>query len=98
VITGRLGTVDADVAQLTPLGETEFEVGGTLNPAQARGLVRPGTGVLKPGEQELSNVDAAATMTKMMAVLAQYEANQRVIRTEDSLLQLAVEQVGRVNA
>ncbi|WP_035462269.1 flagellar basal body rod C-terminal domain-containing protein [Alicyclobacillus macrosporangiidus] len=98
VIQGRLGTVDADVAQLQPLGETEFEVGGTLNPVQVRGLLRPGTGALKPGEQEQSNVDTAATMTKMMAVLAQYEANQRVIRTEDSLLQLAVEQVGKVNA
>ncbi|MCL6517766.1 flagellar basal body rod C-terminal domain-containing protein [Alicyclobacillus sp.] len=98
VITGRLGTVDADVAQLTPLGETEFEVGNTLDPAGVRPLLRPGTGAIRPGEQELSNVDAATTMTKMMAVLAQYEANQRVIRTEDSLLQLAVEQVGKVNA
>ncbi|SFU65704.1 flagellar hook-basal body protein [Alicyclobacillus macrosporangiidus] len=98
VIAGRLGTVDADVTQLQPLGETEFEVGGTLNPAQVRALLRPGTGALKPGAEEQSNVDAAATMTKMMAVLAQYEANQRVIRTEDSLLQLAVEQVGKVNA
>jgi flagellar hook protein FlgE len=95
-ITGRLGTVDADVAQLNPLGQTEFQVGGTLNPAQAATQLRPTGGSLQPGQMEQSNVDVTSTMTQMMAVIGHYQANQEVIRTEDSMLQKAVDDVGKV--
>jgi flagellar hook protein FlgE len=94
----RLGTVAADVTQLTPLGQSEFMVNQTLNPAQVLPALRPSTAQLKPGQVEQSNVDTTATMTQMLSVMAQYEANQRVIRTEDSLLAKAVEDVGKVNA
>ena len=96
-LTGaKLGTVNADVSQLTPLGQTEFMVGGTLNAAQVTPFLQTGTASLKPGEVEQSNVDMTATMGKMMSVISQYEANQRVIQTEDTLLGEAVQQVGKV--
>ncbi|WP_188883386.1 flagellar basal body rod C-terminal domain-containing protein, partial [Alicyclobacillus cellulosilyticus] len=94
----RLGLVDADVTRLVPLGETEFMVGGTLNPQQVVAALRPGTGQLAPGKLEQSNVDPAATMTRMLAVIAQYQANQEVIRAEDETLAKAVQDVGHVNA
>lgn len=94
----RLGLVDADVTRLVPLGETEFMVGGTLNPQQVVAALRPGTGRLAPGKLEQSNVDPAATMTRMLAVIAQYQANQEVIRAEDETLAKAVQDVGHVNA
>ncbi len=95
---GRLGTVDADVTTLSPLGQTEFMVAGTLNPQQVLAKLRPGTGSLKPGELEQSNVDVTSTMVNMTAVIASYEANQRVIQTYDTELQKVVEDVGKVNA
>ncbi|MCL6637116.1 MAG: flagellar basal body protein [Alicyclobacillus sp.] len=97
-VAGRLGVVDADVTQLNPLGAGEFALAGATTAAQALALLRPGSGSVQPGSLEQSNVDASATMTQMLAALAQYEANQRVLRTEDTLLGDAVEQVGKVNA
>jgi flagellar basal-body rod protein FlgF len=52
---------------------------------------------LKQGWVERSNVDAAQTMTDMMAVLRAYEANQRVITTLDGTLEKAANDIGRVN-
>jgi flagellar hook protein FlgE len=95
---GRLGTVDADVTTLNPLGGTEYQVAGTLNPVQVLTRLRPSTASLKPGQLEQSNVDVTATMVQMMSVISHYEANQRVIQTYDSLLEKAVTDVGKVNA
>ncbi|WP_067926769.1 flagellar hook-basal body protein [Alicyclobacillus shizuokensis] len=92
----RLGLVDADVTQLQPLGETEYML-GTLNPQTVIAALRPGTGDLSPGSLEQSNADAASTVTNMMMVIGQYQANQQVIQTEDTLLDKAVNDVGRVN-
>ncbi|MCL6594500.1 MAG: flagellar basal body rod protein, partial [Alicyclobacillus sp.] len=97
-VAGRLGVVDADVTQLQPLGSGEYALAGAPTTAQALAQLRPGSGSIQPGSLEQSNVDASATMTQMLAALAQYEANQRVLRTEDTLLGDAVEQVGKVNA
>ncbi|GMA50988.1 hypothetical protein GCM10025857_23450 [Alicyclobacillus contaminans] len=97
-VQGRLGTVDVDVTQLSPLGQTEFMVGNTLAPASVLAQLRPGTGTLKPGEEELSNVDVTSTMVNMMAVINSYEANQRVLQTYDTELDKAVSDVGKVNA
>lgn len=93
----HLGTVNADISQLTPLGQTEFMVGGTLTPTQVLPALRTGTGILKPGQVEQSNVDVNVTVTKMLTVMAQYQANQEMIRTEDSVAGLAVQDVGKVN-
>ncbi|MCL6631811.1 MAG: flagellar basal body rod protein [Alicyclobacillus herbarius] len=93
----RLGVVDADVTQLEPLGETEYMVGGSLNPQAVTASLRLGTGRLQVGSLEQSNVDATSTMTQMLAVIGQYQANQQVIQTEDALLDKAVNDIGRVN-
>jgi flagellar hook protein FlgE len=98
VAGARLGLVDANVQQLAPLGETEWMIGGQLQAVPPAGSIRPGTGTITPGALETASVDEAATMTRMLAAVAQYEANQRVIQAEDQTLGQAVTDVGKVNA
>jgi len=94
----RLGTVNADVTQLSPLGESEYMVNSTLNPTVVLANLRQGTGAIKPGELMQSNVDITTTTTQMMEVMNQYEANQRIMQMQDTELGKAVQDVGHVNA
>lgn len=45
---------------------------------------------------EASNVDVSGQMVQMMTVMKAYEANQKVIQTEDSMLDKAVNEVGKI--
>ncbi len=94
----KLGTVNADITSISPLGQTEFLVGGTFNANAVLANIRAGTGTLKPGQLENSNVDLTYTMTQMMNIVNQYQANQQVVQSEDNLLMKAVDDVGKVNA
>lgn len=94
---GRLGIVNADVTTLQPTGQGEFMVGHTLQPKVVLSYLKPGTGSMKPGELEQSNVNTTATMTQMMAVMSSYQANQMAMQAEDTELQKAVKDVGYVN-
>lgn len=51
---------------------------------------------IQQGFIEESNVDINAQMVKMIQVMRSYSANQKVIQTHDSLLQKAVNEIGRV--
>jgi len=48
------------------------------------------------GSIEASNVDLSGQMVQMMTVMKAYEANQKVIQTEDSMLDKAVNEVGKI--
>lgn len=48
------------------------------------------------GYLEVSNVQVVSEMVEMIAVSRQYESNQKVIQTMDSSLQIAANQIGRV--
>lgn len=64
--------------------------------ASSRGTV-PALGVgVHQGYLETSNVDVAGQMVDMISVMKSYEANQKVIQTEDSTLNKAVNEVGKV--
>ncbi|MBX6352132.1 MAG: hypothetical protein IRZ10_02255 [Thermoflavifilum sp.] len=93
----RLGLVDANVANLQPLGETEW-MAGAIQPTLTQGTWRPGTGTITPRALEDSSTDVTATMTRMIAAAAQYTANQRVEQAVDQTLGVAVTDVGKVNA
>jgi flagellar hook protein FlgE len=95
---GKLNTVDADVANLTPLGQTEFMVGGTLDNNKIVPMLKTGSATLQPGQLENSNVDPTFTMTQMLNIVNQYQANQQMIQEEDGELNKAVNDVGKVNA
>lgn len=94
---GRLGTVDADVTQLSPLGATEFMVGTSLTAASVTPLLSQGTGKMTPGSLEQSNADSTSDITKMMSVSDAYQATAKVVQTEDSMLNTAVNQIGKVS-
>lgn len=92
-----LGTVNVDVTQISPLGATEFMVGNSYTPGTVLPQLQVGTGQLNPGELEQSNVDPTTIMTQMMTASNLYEANQRMVQTEDTVLDEAVTDVGKVN-
>lgn len=48
------------------------------------------------GSVEASNVDLSGQMIHMMTVMKAYEANQRVIQTQDEMLGKAVNEVGKI--
>lgn len=93
---GRLGTVDANVTQISPLGATEFMVGNSLTAANVTPLLTTGTAQMNPGHLESSNAKPASVISQMLAVTNSYQANSRVIQTEDNLLNVAANQIGKV--
>ena len=54
------------------------------------------TGTVRQGYLEQSNVNSVSEMVNMIAITRSYEANQKVINTVDSMLDKAVNTVGRV--
>ena len=92
----RLGTVNADVTQLTPLGQGEWMVAGTLTPAAVISRLQAGTGSLHPGQLEKSNVDVTSTMAKMTAAVELYQVNVQALQEINRTLGLAVSDVGKV--
>jgi len=52
-------------------------------------------GVLQ-GALESSNVDLTGQMVKMITVMRAYEANQKVIQTQDATLDKAVNEIGKI--
>lgn len=53
-------------------------------------------GLIQQGFTEASNVNSVKQMVEMITVLRSYEANQKVIRTHDDLLQKAANDIGRL--
>ena len=49
------------------------------------------------GYTEQSNVNVVSEMVDMISVTRAYEANQKMIRSQDSMLEKAVNQVGRLS-
>ncbi len=48
------------------------------------------------GSFEVSNVDPTEQMVQMITVMNAYEANQKVIQTQDSMMEKAVNEVGKI--
>ena len=79
-----------DYNYLEHYGENYFQ---PVQDAQAR----PATDYkLDVGYLETSNVSVVDEMVNMIAVQRHYEANQKVITTYDSSLEIAVNQLGKV--
>ncbi|HWQ71479.1 MAG TPA: flagellar hook-basal body complex protein [Desulfitobacteriaceae bacterium] len=51
---------------------------------------------VRQGALEASNVDTATQMVQMITVMRAYEANQKVIQTQDATLEKAVNEVGKI--
>lgn len=92
----KLGTVNVDVTKLTPLGQTEYEFGGTLTPTTVMAGLRPTNGQIRPGYLEQSAVNVTSTMAQMNALISLYQANANVLQAEDTTVGLAVSDIGKV--
>jgi flagellar basal-body rod protein FlgF len=55
-----------------------------------------GNAGIQQGSLEGSNVDMSGQMVKMITVMRAYEANQKVIQTQDATLDKAVNEIGRI--
>ena len=51
---------------------------------------------VRQGAFEASNVDLAGQMVQMITVMRAYEANQKVMQTQDATLEKAVNEVGKI--
>ena len=49
------------------------------------------------GYLEMSNVQIVTEMVDLIAITRQYESNQKIIKSIDSTLEIAANQLGRVN-
>lgn len=86
----QIGVVDfEDYNYLSKYGENLYDLvdGGQIIQSEA---------TLEQGVLESSNVNIVDEMVSMITIQRAYEAGQRMIRTEDETLEMAVNQVGRV--
>ncbi|WP_088009555.1 flagellar hook-basal body protein [Indiicoccus explosivorum] len=80
--------------QLTKTGNGLFQAAGGALPSAYGGAADFS---LRQGFLEQSNVDAARTMTDLMAAYRTFEANQKVLQAYDRSMERAVNEIGRVN-
>ena len=89
-IVDQIGVVDfADYNYISKYGENLYDLvdGGQIIAADAS---------IEQGCLEASNVNVVDEMVNMIVIARAYEAGQKVIQTEDSTLDKAVNSVGRV--
>lgn len=99
------GTITADGTVVDTLKIVDFEdydylkkYGDTMyEPVDGATTIDASTEVLQ-GYTEQSNVNVVKEMVDMITITRAYEANQKVIRSYDSMLDSAVNQVGRLNS
>jgi fagellar hook-basal body proteins len=84
----RLRVVDILADSLTREGQSLYS---SLQPVQASAAVQ-----VQQGSIETSNVDISGQMVQIMTVMKAYEANQKVIQTEDDMIGKAVNEVGKI--
>ena len=90
VVVAQIGLVDfADYDFLEKYGENMYNL-------VAGGQIIAATGLLEQGALEMSNVNVVDEMVNMIAIQRAYETGQKMIQTEDSTLEKAVTEVGRV--
>lgn len=58
--------------------------------------VQAAVGAVRQGAVEASNVELSGQMIQMMTVMKAYEANQKIIQTQDEMLNKAVNEVGKI--
>lgn len=89
-LVGKLQLVEFDnEKQLTKEGSSLF----ALPPGQK---VKPGTGGVRQGFLEMSNVNVISEMVNLISNYRTYEINGKVVQSHDQLIDKAVNEVGRL--
>lgn len=89
-IVSNVGVVDfANYDFLSKYGENMYDLvpGGQMIASEAQ---------IEQGVLEASNVNVVDEMVQIIAISRAYEADQKMIQTEDTTIEMAVSQVGRV--
>lgn len=101
---GPDGTIVAGKQNIGQIGLTEFKdrnevikEGYNLYKPQKNARPLPGTGTIEQGYLENSNVNIAKEMVELINNYRSYESDSKALTTQDSLLEKAVNDVGRVN-
>ena len=86
----QIGVIDfADYDFLAKYGENLYDL-------VAGGQIIPSDAYIEQGALEMSNVNVVDEMVNMIAIQRAYETGQKMIQTEDSTLDKAVNQVGKI--
>jgi len=103
VVVDSTGAIYADGAYVDNLQITDFEdydylikSGDTRYETLEGAVEQPGNALIKQGYTEQSNVNVVSEMVEMIAITRAYEANQKIIKSIDNTLDLAVNSVGKV--
>ena len=97
------GGIFADGAYIDSIKLVDFEdydylekIGDTSYKPVDGAVMLEGTGTILQGFVEQSNVNGVSEMVDLIAITRAYEANQKIIQGEDSLLEKTVNQIGKV--
>jgi len=96
------GTVSVDGKETDRILVTTFDDKGSMKKEGDSNFIAQGGKVennarILQGYQEMANVNAIKEMVDMMTVMRTYEANQKVLKTQDDMMAKTVTQVGRVS-
>lgn len=96
-ITNNLGAVLGKL-KITSFDnpETLSKIGNNLLSEGPDSIQKEFSGEVQQGYLEMSNVNTVNEMVNMIAISRAYEANQKVLQTQDEMLGRAVSDVGRV--
>ncbi len=89
-LVAQVGVVNfADYDYLERYGENMYNLldGGQVIASEA---------IVTQGALEMSNVETVKEMVELITITRAYESNQKVIQTMDSMIEIAVSQVGKV--
>ena len=99
-VTGRISVdmIPVDTVKLVDFENYDYleKIADTSYKPVDGAVMLEGDGVIRQGFTEQSNVNAVSEMVDLIAITRAYEANQKVIHTEDSLLDKAVNQIGKL--
>lgn len=104
VSISRSGQIYADGQLIDTLKITDFEdydylskYGDTMYEAVSGATEKDASAEILQGYTEQSNVQVVKEMVDMITVTRAYEANQKIIRSYDSMLERAVNEVGKIS-
>ena len=100
----ELGNIYSDSEYVDTLGITDFEdydylakdTGENYFITVDGATPAEWTGKIHQGYLESSNINVISEMVEMIEIQRAYEANQKVLQTEDSLMDKSVNQIGRL--
>ena len=103
IVIKRDGSIFADGALVDTITLTDFEdynylklYGDNMYDAVDGAVTKTSTAQLEQGYTEQSNVNVISEMVSMITITRAYEAGQKMIHTQDSLLDASVNQIGKV--